>query len=349
LVEQSINERAQALLKGLVECYIREGQPVGSTTLAKQCRLEISSATVRNVIADLEKMGLVKSPHTSSGRIPTVEGYRLFIDNLLTVAPLAPQELHHLQTGINTVEGTQALLESATSVLSDVTKMAGIVTLPQEKQETIRQIEFLPLSQNRILVILIYGEQEVRNKIIHTKRAYSVDELGRIANCLNSEFIGKDLLDVRKKLVSEMENARRSMDTIMLNAVKMAEQIFTKDFPENNDPDYIISGETNLMQYQEMGDVSKLKQLFDVFSDKQTILSLLDQSVHAPGVQIFIGYEAGSDALDDCSIISATYTANDEVIGTLGVIGPTRMAYDKVIPIVDVTAKLLGSLLKKRN
>jgi heat-inducible transcriptional repressor len=345
LIAQHINERAQALLKGLVECYIQEGQPVGSTTLAKKCQLEISSATVRNVIADLEKMGLVKSPHTSSGRIPTVEGYRLFIDNLLTVSPMGPKELHHLQSGINSEEGTQVLLESATAMLSDLTKMAGIVTVPQEAKETIRQIEFLPLSENRILVILVYGEHDVRNKIIHSKRAYSTDELIRIANCLNAEFIGKDLAVVRKNLVNEMENARHSMDMIMLNAIKMANQIFS----ESNHPDYIIAGETNLMQYQEMADVSRLKQLFDVFSDKQTILNLLDQSVHAPGVQIFIGYEAGSDALEDCSIISATYTADDEVIGTLGVVGPTRMAYDRVIPIVDVTAKLLGSILKKRN
>lgn len=344
MVEQNISERAQALLKGLVECYIRDGQPVGSTKLARECNLEISSATVRNVIADLEKMGLVKSPHTSSGRIPTVQGYRLFIDNLLSITPLNPQELEHLQSGINAEDGTKGLLESATSVLSDVTKMAGIVTVPQEPQDKIRQIEFLPLSDNRILVILVYGEHDVRNKIVHSSRSYTLDELTRIANCLNTEFIGKDINQVRKNLVTDMENARHGMDSIMLNAIKMANKIFTSD----SNADYIISGETNLMQYQEMADVARLKQLFDIFNEKQTILNLLDQSLHAPGVQIFVGYEAGNDALQDCSIITATYTANESVIGTLGVIGPTRMAYNRVIPIVDVTAKLLGTVLKNK-
>lgn len=343
--EQLINERAQSLLKSLVEIYIRDGQPVGSSTLVKESKLDLSSATVRNVIADLEKMGLVKSPHTSSGRVPTARGYRLFVDNLLTVRPLQDSEIRRLQAEIHGQADTQSVLESASQLLSAMTHMAGVVTLPKLTQTKIKHIEFLPLSENRILAILVFGEHNVQNRIIHSERAFKHTELERIANFLNVEFLGKGLAEIRKKLVTEMKKAREHMDSIMVNTIEMANQVFKQDDTKN--PDFIIAGQANLMNYEEMADISRLRQLFEAFSEKQTILNLLDHSLRAPGVQIFIGQEAGYDVLEDCSIITATYSADDQVIGSLAVIGPTRMAYDRVIPIVDVTANLLGSVMKQ--
>jgi heat-inducible transcriptional repressor len=345
--ESAINERAQALLKGLVEQYIRDGQPVGSTTLARGSDLKLSSATIRNVLADLERMGLVKSPHTSAGRVPTVKGYRLFIDNLLTLKPLHEQEVRSLQENIDIELDTQGILSSASQLLSGITQMAGLVTLPVTAQTTIEHIEFFPLSDNRVLAILVFSKNDVQNRIIHTERNYSQEELQRISNCLNAEFTGIDIKQVRDNLVRQMREAKENMDQLMLQAIEMANQVFQKDSATQQD--YVIAGETNLMNYHEMADIKRLRQLFEAFNEKQSILQLLDQSLQAPGVQIYIGNESGYEVFDECSVVTATYCADDQVIGALGVIGPTRMAYDRVIPIVDVTAKLLGHVFKLRN
>lgn len=345
--ESAINERAQALLKGLVEQYIRDGQPVGSTTLAREVGLQLSSATIRNVLADLERMGLVKSPHTSAGRVPTVKGYRLFIDNLLTLKPLEEQEVLNLKENIDSELDTQGVLVSASQLLSGITQMAGLVTLPAQAQTIIEHIEFFPLSDNRVLAILVFSKNDIQNRIIHTGRNYNTDELQRISNCLNAEFTGIDIQQVRDNLVSQMQEAKENMDQLMLQAIEMANQVFQKDSASQQD--YVIAGETNLMNYQEMTDIKRLRQLFDAFNEKQSILRLLDQSLKAPGIQIYIGNESGYEVFDECSVVTATYCADDQVIGALGVIGPTRMAYDRVIPIVDVTAKLLGHVFKLRN
>ena len=341
-----LSERAQHLLKTLVQYYIREGQPVGSTTLLRESKLELSSATVRNVIADLERLGLVRSPHTSAGRIPTVEGYRMFLDNLLTVKPMDDQEVERIKVRLSSDADTKVLVESASNMLSALTRMAGVVMLPDRKKSHIRHIEFLPLSDRRVLAIMVFDKGEVQNRIIHTDRNYSQQELIHVSNCLNTELVGKDILRVRESLLKQMREARESMDRIMLKAIEMAQQVFDEDTPTH---DFILAGEANLMKYEDMADITRLRQLFEAFNEKRGILQLLDQSLHAPGVQIFVGNESGYEALGDCSVVTATYSDGDRVLGALGVIGPTRMAYDRVIPIVDVTAKLLGTILKERS
>ena len=341
--EQVINERAQRLLKALVERYIRDGQPVGSRTLARDAGLDLSPATVRNVMADLEELGLLTSPHTSAGRIPTAQGYRLFVDTLLTVHPLPKAELKRLRGQFSPEAAPRTLLSSASTVLSDVTRLTGVVMMPRRESLALCHVEFLPLSANRVLVILVVNEREVQNRIIQTSRTYSPAELQEVANYLNREFLGRDLSSVRDVLVRGMQEAREGMNRIMMTAIEMANQAFTGD---GDTEDFVVSGQTNLMSYADMNDMEKLRQLFEAFNTKRDILHLLDQSLHAQGVQIFIGEESGYDVLDTCSVVTAPYEVDGEVVGVLGVIGPTRMAYERVIPIVDVTARLLGSALK---
>lgn len=339
-----LNDRAQLLLKNLVERYIRDGQPVGSRTLSRDEEISFSPATVRNVMADLEDLGLIHSPHTSAGRVPTIKGYRLFVDNLLTIKPLNRGTVSSIEQQIGVSEEPEKLLASASRQLSDITSMAGVVMLPKREVAALRQVEFLPLSSRRVLVILVLNEQEVQNRIIHTSRDYSPAELQQIANYLTQLCAGQDLRQARERLLREMNDARDSMNQLMADAIEMASQAFTTD---EAGQDYYLEGQTNLMSYADMGNIERLRQLFDAFNQKRDILQLLDQSLHADGVQIFIGEESGYEALDDCSVVSAPYKVDDEVIGVLGVIGPTRMAYDRVIPVVDMTARLLGNTLNQ--
>ena len=348
LSELQISERAQLLLKALIERYIREGQPVGSKVLAKDAKLDLSPATIRNVVADLERMGLVSAPHTSAGRVPTELGYRLFIDNLVTIKPMHSNDVRSLADTLDPRSDTPQLLETASSMLSGLTQMVGVVMLPHQQQAALRQIEFLPLSENRVLAILVFNEKDVQNRVIHTDRQYGLPELERIANYLNTQFIGKDMATVRRGLLSEMEKAQTNMDQLMRSAIEMAHQVFDTG-GESGKQDYVMAGETNLMGYEEMADMSRLKHLFEAFNEKRAILDLLDKSLQAQGVQIFIGHESGYQALDNCSIVTTPYSVDDEVMGVLGIIGPTRMAYDRIIPMVDVTAKLLGAVLNQRN
>jgi len=344
LSESGISERAQYLLKSLVERYIADGQPVGSRVLAKNSGIKLSPATVRNVMSDLEDLGLITSPHTSAGRIPTVQGYRLFIDSLLTIKPLASAQIDDFKAQLEDqahLSSTDNLIEKASGMLSAVTKMAGVVMLPKRDKVILKHIEFLILSTNSVLVILVVNNDEVINKVIKTQREYSSIELQQTANFLNQEYAGQELESIRSKLYKGMQNVREDMHSIMQTAVEMADQVIDK----NKDSDFILAGETNLMQYNEMGDVDKLRQLFEAFNTKQDMLHLLDNSIHADGMQIFIGDESGYSAFGECSVVTSPYKVDDQIVGVLGVIGPTRMAYDKVIPIVDVTAKLLGSVL----
>lgn len=340
-----VSERAQQFLKALIERYIRDGQPVGSRTLSKETGLELSAATVRNVMADLEDMGLVSSPHTSSGRVPTVSGYRLFIDSLLTVKELADEEVDAIRRKLTSLSNASALIESASQVLSGVTHLAGVVMVPRHERNAFRQIEFLPLSGNRVLAILITSEGEVHNRIIHVDHTYPPAQLVEAANYLNEMFTGQDMEEVRKRLVADLEATHEHMDQIMVRAVAMAQRVM--EAAEGGD-DCVIAGQTNLMEFSELANMERLKQLFDAFTEKNQILHLLDRCIEAEGVQIFIGEESGYRLLDDCSLVTAPYRIDDTVIGVLGVIGPTRMDYPRVIPIVDMTARLLSSALRQQ-
>lgn len=342
---QDLNERSLYLLKSLVERYIQDGQPVGSRALSKDPQLNLSPASIRNVMADLEDMGLIHSPHTSAGRVPTVSGYRLFVDTLLTVGPLASCELDQLQSGLTLeAENMSDVVGKASRLLSDVTRMAGVVTLPRRESVVFRHIEFLPMSSNRVLVIFVTDRDEVHNKIIRTGRVFSPAELQQAANYLSSVYTGRSLAKVREQLLKDMEQDRRLVDQGMIDAVSMAQLAFARQ-PED---DYVLSGETNLMGFSDLADMDCLKQLFEAFNQKRSVIHLLDQCLAAEGVQIFIGEESGYRAFDQCSLVTSAYSVNDQVVGVLGVIGPTRMAYQKVIPFVDVTAKLLGAALNPK-
>ena len=344
-VEPMITERAQYFLKVLIERYIRDGEPVGSRTLSRDSGLDLSPATIRNVMSDLEDLGLVASPHTSAGRIPTVTGYRLFVDSLLTLIPLESTEVSELREKLAGESDAKNLVESASRVLSGLTHMAGVVMVPRREQVVFRQIEFLPLSGNRVLTILVTREGDVHNRIIETRKAFSPAQLQQAANLLNQHYAGEGLEEMHRLLVAEMEEARNQMNRIMVRALEMAEQVIGTS---NDSDDYVMAGQTNLMDFNELAQMGRLRSLFDSFTQKNELLHLLDESMRAKGVQIFIGEESGYQPLDHCSLVAAPYEINDQVAGVLGVIGPTRMAYDRVIPIVDITAKLLGAALKPR-
>jgi len=340
-----INERAQLMLRALIDRYVLDGQPVGSRTLAREAGLELSPATIRNVMSDLEELGFVASPHTSAGRIPTVQGYRFFVDSLLTVQPLDNIAFEQMRAEIRPEQGQQDLIESVTGMLSSITHLAGVVTLPKHEHPLFKQVEFLPLSDNRVLAILVSGDDEVQNRIIVTEKKCSPAELQQASNYLNSLFSGKDITEVRATLLSEMQEARSTMNSMMITAMQMADQVLDNTEREG----FVMAGQTNLMEFQELCNVDQLRKLFDAFSKKRDMLYLLDQCVSAEGIQIFIGEESGYEMLDECSMVAAPYSVEGETLGVLGVIGPTRMAYDRVIPIVDATARLLGAALNPKD
>jgi len=344
-VAEEIGDRAQHLLKVLVESYIRNGQPVGSRALARDSGLEVSAATVRNAMADLEALGMVSSPHTSAGRIPTNKGYRMFVDSLLTIKPLSDREVIAMHGQFGMEGSTQELATSVSSYLSGMTEMAGMVMIPRTaRRSSLRHIEFMPLSDNRILAILVINEKDVQNTVIQADRHYSMAELQQAANYLNSELAGCELFDVRHRILKELRETKVGMEQMMQQAITMAEQVFEQPVTSKRD-DFVMSGQTKLMGFEALSNVEKLRGLFEAFSEKQQILQLLDQCLDGDGVQIFIGEESGFGVLDECSMVTSAYQVDGEVLGVLGVIGPTRMAYERVIPIVDVTAKLVSAAL----
>ena len=344
--EPILNERAQHLLRTLVSRYIFDGQPVGSRVLSRDSGLDLSPATVRNGIADLEELGLVSSPHTSAGRVPTVKGYRLFVDTLLQVKPLLTDEVDRMKLQLEGARDREKLIEVASAMLSDITHLAGVITVPKQEQLTLRQVEFLSLSKNQVLVILVVNEQEVQNRIISTSRQFSPSELQQAANYLTAEFKGANLNEVRTDILSEMRDAREQMNQMMMDAVTMAEQAFVVAGEHES---VFVAGQTHLMEYGELANMEKLRHLFEAFNRKRDILHLLDQSLSTEGVKIFIGEESGYDIFDDLSVVTSTYETDGQVLGVLGVIGPTRMAYERVIPIVDLTARLLSAALNPKN
>ena len=340
-----VTERAQYFLKVLIERYIQGGEPVGSRTLSRDSGLDLSPATIRNVMSDLEEMGLVISPHTSAGRIPTVSGYRMFVDSLVTLKPPESEEVERLRSELMRDGNPLALVDSASRLLSSLTHMAGVVMVPRRDRIIFRQIEFLPLSANRVLTILVTHEGEVINRVINTRKSYTQSQLQWSANLLNRNYGGESLEEMHDKLLKEMDEERNRMNQIMVSALEMAEQVI--DNSDDKD-DYVMAGQTNLMDFNELAEMDRLKRLFDSFTQKNELLHLLDESMQADGMQIYIGEESGYERLDHCSLVTAPYEINDQVAGVLGVVGPTRMAYDRVIPIVDITAKLLGAALKAR-
>ncbi|MGB5201742.1 MAG: heat-inducible transcriptional repressor HrcA [Sedimenticolaceae bacterium] len=347
--DNAISERAQHFLKVLIERYIRDGHPVGSRTLAKDAGLDLSPATIRNVMADLEDLGFVASPHTSAGRVPTVTGYRMFVDSLLSLKPLDQNLLRQVQQQLDMHEPPAGLVDSASRLLSSLTHLAGVVMVPKHNQVKVKQIEFVPLSDVRVLTVIVTSTGEVFNRIIETSRVFSRSELEQLSNYVTSHYAGHDLEGIRSLVLREMRETKRNLDELMVQALEVASAAFaSNDEKQPDQGDFVVAGQTNLMDFDELAQMDSLRSLFNAFTEKQEILHLLDRSLEADGVQIFIGEESGYITLKDCSVVTAPYQIDSEVVGVLGVIGPTRMPYDRVIPIVDITAKLLGSALASR-
>ncbi len=337
-----LNDRAQLLLKTLIERYIADGEPVGSRTLSRYSGLELSPASIRNVMADLEEMGFITSPHTSAGRVPTSRGYRFFVDTLLRVKPLDQVEITQLEGQLE-VDSRQRLVTSASHILSELTAFAGVVMTPRRRDQAFRHLEFLRLSERRVLLIVVAPDGEVHNRILSTPRDYSPTELLEASNFVNQHYAGMGFDQIRLRVQDELVELKQDVSALMNAAIEVGSAAMS------GQEDLVVSGERNLLGIPDLStDMGRLRELFNVFERKTALLHLLDSSLHAHGVQIFIGGESGISPLDECSIVTAPYEVDGQVVGTLGVIGPTRMAYERVIPIVDITAKLIGSALSHR-
>lgn len=317
---------------------------MGSRTLARHAKLELSPATVRNVMADLEEMGLVRSPHTSAGRMPTNLAYRFFVDSLLTLKDMHEWEVEGLAYDLGSEADIKGLVKKTSSMLSEFTHLASVVMVPRKNTRGLEHVEFLPLSGDRVLLILVLSNDEIENRIIKTERVYTRAELERAANYINQTFTGHDLGSIRSGVLQEMSAVRHELDRLMQTVIEIAEKGFASEGGAVDD--YVLAGETHLMGVSELSDIEMLRRLFDAFNQKRDVLYLLDQALKASGVQIFIGEELGYEAFGGCSAVTSTYESNGIVLGVLGVIGPTRMPYQRVIPIVDLTAKALGTALK---
>jgi heat-inducible transcriptional repressor len=334
-----LDTRSQTLLKTLIERYIVDGQPVGSRTLSRHSGLELSAATIRNVMADLEELGLISSPHTSAGRIPTPRGYRLFVDRLITVQPLELEQTERLQ-GQLLADEPQRVLSQAAQLLSSLSQFAGVVMTPR-RSSSFRQVEFMRLGERRVLLIIVTPEGDVQNRILHVERDYSPSELTEASNYVNQHFAGQDFSAIRQGLQHELVILRDDMTRLLHQAVAAG-----SDAAHERSETVMISGERNLVAVHELSDnMDRLRQLFGLFEQKTGLMQLFDASTHAQGVQIFIGGESQLVPMDQLSVVVAPYVSDGRVVGTLGVIGPTRMAYERVIPIVDITAKLVSSAL----
>ncbi|TXH04047.1 MAG: heat-inducible transcription repressor HrcA [Nevskiaceae bacterium] len=342
-MSKTLEPRAAELLKLLVERYIHDGQPVGSRTLSRMASLGVSPATIRNVMADLDELGFVASPHTSAGRVPTTRGYRYFVDSLLAPESL-PQEVYASLADelLPRDRAPENLVQAASTLLSSLSHMAGVVTVPRRNLAVLRRIEFLPLSDRRVLAILVVNQREVQNRILNVDRDYGADELERLANILNERYAGRELAGLRRALQDDVMDAQNRVNQTLRDAVAVADQAFAADEQQ----DYVLAGGANLLGFSELADVQRLRQLFDALDRKRDLLNLFDQCLGAQGVQIFIGDESGYRVLDECSVVTSPYYVDGQVAGVLGVIGPTRMAYHRIIPLVSETAKLLTQGLK---
>jgi len=333
-----LSERAQNLLKVLIERYIAEGEPVGSRALSRFSTLELSPATIRNVMADLEEMGFVTSPHTSAGRVPTPKGYRLFVDTLLTVRPMEEVERRQLEEQL-APDDPHRVVAAASQILSDLTHFAGIVVAPRRRGAMLRHVEFFALSERRVLLIIVASDGEVQNRVLVTDRHYSPGQLTETANFINQHYAGIEFDQLRGRVKGELIDLHRDISALMQAAIQAGGDAMRAE-------EVVISGGRNLLAVDDISaNREQLRRLFELFETKTKLLDLLEQTEHAQGVKIFIGGESQLVPLDECSIVTAPYEVDGQVVGTVGVIGPTRMAYERVIPIVDVTARLVSSAL----
>jgi len=338
-----LSERATFVLDKLVRHYIDDGVPVGSRTLSKLPALGLSSATIRNVMADLEECGFIHSPHTSSGRIPTAKGYRFFINSLLKADSIDSESYRAISVRFEGVADPSSILVNAAELLSQITSFAGILSMPDARSTCIRQIEFIRLSKNRVLAILVTEDGQVQNKVLSTEIDYTGSELIEAANYFNHEYSSKCISVVRRKLLALMKKDRRQMKREISTAVRMASRLFEQDTTASED--VLISGESNLLSITDFTEMNRLKTLFETFRTKKILLDLLQSSLSESGITIFIGEESGIEPLRDCSLISAPYSQDNQVVGVLGVIGPTRMHYEEVINTVDITAQIVSNAL----
>jgi heat-inducible transcriptional repressor len=338
-----LDSRARQLLRALIAQYIADGQPVGSRTLARNSGLDVSPATIRNVMADLEEIGLLAAPHTSAGRVPTAQGYRVFVDSLLEVKPLEAEQVERLRRELPTEGATQDLLNGVSSLLSEVTRFVGVVTVPKREEFPFRHIDFVALGGNRVLVILVFTDNEVQNRVVTTQRAYAPSELEQIANFLNANYAGLRMTEIRERLMREMRETSHRLHQLMVAAADVTQQAFS----DKPGADMLVAGQVNLMGTQDLADMERLRDLFEAFQRKRELLMLLENCAHAEGVRLFIGEEAGFTALDSCTLVTAPYGVQGRPLGVLGVIGPTRMAYQRVIPVVQATAQILSNALNQ--
>src|SRR4051812_26812842 len=330
-----LDDRAKLLLKALIERYIAEGQPVGSRTLSRAAGLELSPATIRNVMSDLEELGLVASPHTSAGRIPTARGYRLFVDTMLTA-----RRDEFATTPTLPPDQPQRVIAHAAQMLSNLSQFVGVVVAPR-RSSVFRHIEFLRLAERRILIIIVSPEGDVQNRVVHTAHDYTQSQLVEAANFLNAHYAGLTIEDVRERLKNEVEQLRGEIVTLMQTAVEASSDAMNEDHDE-----VVISGERNLLAVSDFSsDMTHLRRAFELFEQKAQLMRLLDLSSQADGVRIFIGGESQIVPFEELSVVSAPYEVDGQVVGTLGVIGPTRMAYDRMIQIVDITSRLVSNAL----
>ena len=335
-----LNERAQILLKTLMERYISDGQPVGSRALQQYSGLEVSSATIRNVMSELEDLGLVISPHTSAGRIPTGMAFRLFIDTMLITRPLDNQHMKQMESQLKP-DNPSRLIAQASNILSDLTHFAGVVATPMRSTITVRQIEFLRLGEKRVLLIIVMPDGEVENRVLLLERDYTQSQLTEAGNFLNQHYIGCSFSQIRDRLRGELQQLHQDMSALMAAALAAGDAAQAQQ-----SRDYVISGELNLLHVADLStDMGRLRGLFNLFEQKTELLQLLDAGGRGLGIHIFVGSESGLASLDECSVVTAPYSANGQVVGTLAVVGPKRMDYERVIPIVDITARLLGNAL----
>jgi len=335
-----LNDRAQILLKTLMERYLNDGQPVGSRALLQYSGLDISSATIRNVMADLEEIGLLSSPHTSAGRIPTALAYRLFIDTMLVTKPLDNMSVQQLEHQLQPSNPSR-LIAQASNILSELTHFTGVVATPKRNALTVRQIEFLRLGEKRVLLIIVMPDGEVENRVLSMARDYTQSQLTEAGNFLNQHYIGCSFSQIRDRLRGELQQLHQDMSALMAAALAAGDAAEAKQAD-----DYVISGEHNLLHVEDFSsDMNRLRGLFNLFEQKTDLLQLLEAGRKGQGIHIFVGSESGLASLEACSVITAPYSANGQIIGTLAVVGPKRMDYERVIPIVDITARLLGNAL----
>jgi heat-inducible transcriptional repressor len=342
-LHSKLDARSRQLLRALVSHYIAEGEPVGSRTLAKNAGLDVSPATIRNVMSDLEELGLLSAPHTSAGRVPTAQGYRVFVDSLLELKPLDQPQVDALRRELPTQAPTQDLLNGVSSLLSDVTHFVGVVTVPKREEFPFRQIDFVALGGNRVLVILVFADNEVQNRVVVTTKAYSPSELEQVANFLNANYSGMRMSEIRDRLTREMRETSDRLHQLMVAAADVTQQAFS----ETAGGDMLLTGQANMVGPRGLSDMERLRQLFEAFQRKRDLLVLLENCASAEGVRLFIGEESGFAALDSCSVITAPYGVEGRILGVLGVIGPTRMAYQRVIPVVQATAQILSGALNQ--